>query len=292
MTIPRPWLPMLAVLAVAGPPLAATEDGSTEEEPRVWVLRFGFDGAVLADEHRAMLDEAAAALLEDASLRAQVVGHSDNQGPEPANLQVSWQRAEAVAAYLVQGRGIAPDRISLEAEGSHKPVAANETRAGRLRNRRVVVALRAANSADRRRQDGTWILRFDFGGAELSAAHRALLAEVASELTRNPALGALVVGHSDSSGQEPINLEISRRRAEAVASHLALRWRIDQSRIRTQGKGSSRPVAPNDTHEGQRRNRRVVVVLKDPAAARPPTDAARDAGEVAADPETPPADAG
>lgn len=278
MTIPRLWLPMLAVLAVSGPRVAATAESATADEPRVWVLRFAFDGADLSDEHRTMLDEAAAALLEDASLRAQIVGHSDNQGPEPANLQISWQRAEAAAAYLIHGSGVAPDRVSLEAEGSRKPVASNETRAGRLRNRRVVVALRAANSADRRRQDDTWILRFDFGGAELSAVHRALLAEVASELTRNPALEAMVVGHSDSSGQEPVNLEISRRRAEAVASYLALRWGIDRSRIRTQGKGSSRPVAPNDTYEGQRRNRRAVVVLGVPAAEQPPTEGAREAG--------------
>jgi TonB family protein len=233
-------------------------------------LRFDLDVSRLSPPHHAMLDEAARALRADPGLSARIVGHSDDQGPEPDNLKMSRERAEAAKRYLTGQWGIAPERIAPEGKGSLKPVASNETPQGRLRNRRVVVALRQASGAARRRQSRTWVLRFELDGAELSVAHTALLEEVAQELTQNPALEALVVGHSYNSSQEPINLQVSLQRAEAIKSYLTRRLGIDERRIRTRGKGSLRPVASNETLEGQRRNRRAVVVLNEPAAAQEP----------------------
>lgn len=255
---------LLTILAVgsAAPRVAAAEPAAAEGERLVWVLRFDLGGIELSETHRVMLDEVAQALVEDPRLWAQIVGHSDSLGPEPVNLQVSRERAEAVAAYLARIRGITQKRMVTEAKGSLRPVAADETAEGQQRNRRVVVALQDEAAAERRRARGIWILRFDFGGSQLSSAAMALLNEVAGELRRDPDLEAVVVGHSDSLGQEPVNLQVSRERAESAKSYLTRREGIAGERIRTEGKGSLRPVASNETPEGQWRNRRVVIALE------------------------------
>ena len=259
---------LLTTLAIGSVAAAAAQTETTaggEQKPRVWILRFDLGGSQLSESHRAMLDEVTRALAEDPAVRVRIVGHSDSLGPEPVNLQVSRQRAEAVAAYLLRVRGIAANRMVTEAKGSLKPVATNQTEEGRQRNRRVVVALLDDAAAERRRAKGVWVVHFDFGGSSLSTAATALLDEVARELRRDLDLRALVVGHSDNTGQEPINLELSRQRAEAAKNYLTRQRAIDGRRIRTRAKGSLKPVASNETPEGQRRNRRAVIVLETPS---------------------------
>ena len=294
------WCAALALAVAVTPWPAAAQEPAADVDPegRVWVFRFDFGGDQITDTHRAMLDEVARALESNPRLAAKVVGHSDSLGSEQANLQFSRLRAEAVTAYLTGDRGIAEHRIVTEAKGSLKPVASNETLEGQGRNRRVVVALRQETGAARRKAKGTWVLRFDLGGSRLSSENIALLSEVARELRYNSDLEALIVGHSDSIGQEPLNFQISRARAETAKNYLSRTLGIDEQRIVTQAKGSSRPVASNDTPEGQRRNRRAVIVLKstraeeaEPAAAaleEQPTEASEstpEAEEVVADTE-------
>lgn len=74
-----------------------------------------------------------------------------------------------------------------------------------------------------------------------------------------------IIGHTDSKGAESYNLELSRKRAEAVKQWLVDREGINQERIETIGKGESEPVAPNtkadgsDNPEGRQKNRRVEI---------------------------------
>jgi OmpA-OmpF porin, OOP family len=67
-----------------------------------------------------------------------IAGHTDNRGREAANLALSHARAETVAKAL-QDAGVGADRIRAEGYGSQKPVADNNTRAGRQQNRRVTL---------------------------------------------------------------------------------------------------------------------------------------------------------
>ena len=69
-----------------------------------------------------------------------VIGHTDSQGSEMTNLQLSISRAEAVAEYLRQ-RGIALERLSADGHGEAEPLASNATEEGRMRNRRVELIL-------------------------------------------------------------------------------------------------------------------------------------------------------
>lgn len=87
------------------------------------------------------LDEVVAILNEDAALKLDIEGHTDNTGTDKVNNPLSQNRAKAVYDYLV-GKGIDAARLSSEGYGSSKPVADNKTAAGRTLNRRVEMKLK------------------------------------------------------------------------------------------------------------------------------------------------------
>ncbi|MEM9756630.1 MAG: OmpA family protein [Pseudomonadota bacterium] len=70
-----------------------------------------------------------------------------------------------------------------------------------------------------------------------------------------------VVGHTDSTGSDAYNLDLSTRRAAAVAGIL-LEEGVDPARVTSTGQGEFQPVATNDTAEGRQQNRRVEVIIR------------------------------
>jgi outer membrane protein OmpA-like peptidoglycan-associated protein len=75
-----------------------------------------------------------------------------------------------------------------------------------------------------------------------------------------------IMGHTDSDGSDAYNLDLSRRRAQAVGNHLVGKG-VASMRIVTEGFGERYPVAPNDTVEGKQLNRRVELRLSPLTAA-------------------------
>ena len=98
---------------------------------------------------------------------------------------------------------------------------------------------------------------FTFDSEELSSDAEALLDEVAARLQQYPDVNLLVEGHTDASGDEAYNLDLSQRRAQAAADYLIGKG-VDASRLQVEGLGSSKSVADNATAEGREANRRVV----------------------------------
>jgi OmpA-OmpF porin, OOP family len=74
--------------------------------------------------------------------RAEVSGHTDNDGKNAANISLSKERAEFVKAYLNSKGNIATDRMDVAGYGPSKPIADNKTKEGKAQNRRVEVALK------------------------------------------------------------------------------------------------------------------------------------------------------
>lgn len=72
------------------------------------------------------------------NLKVEVSGHSDNQGNQAQNLQLSYARAEVVREYLIM-LGIEPERIVARGYGDMQPIASNATEQGRAQNRRVEI---------------------------------------------------------------------------------------------------------------------------------------------------------
>jgi len=95
----------------------------------------------LPDEAKARLDEVVAQLKGDTknNVFIEIEGHTDNLGSPQGNYQLGLERAEAVKRYLYMQHQIPLHKISVISYGEEKPVAPNNTRAGRAQNRRVVV---------------------------------------------------------------------------------------------------------------------------------------------------------
>jgi chemotaxis protein MotB len=81
-------------------------------------------------------------------------------------------------------------------------------------------------------------------------------------LQKNPNLKLEIDGFTDSVGDAAHNLDLSKRRAQAVASVLASQFGVESARLTVNGFGSAQPIASNDTPEGRAANRRVEFVKK------------------------------
>jgi outer membrane protein OmpA-like peptidoglycan-associated protein len=99
-------------------------------------LFFDFDAYTLRDKSKTELKKIVTFLQRYPELRIEVEGHTDNVGNSGYNQSLSENRAKAVYAFLVQA-GIAEDRIASKGYGMSKPIATNETEAGRQQNRRI-----------------------------------------------------------------------------------------------------------------------------------------------------------
>ena len=82
------------------------------------------------------LDRIVQLLKENATLKIEIIGHTDNVGKSSDNLKLSASRAQSVVAYLA-ARGIDPGRLIAKGLGDTQPVASNNTEAGRSQNRRT-----------------------------------------------------------------------------------------------------------------------------------------------------------
>ncbi|WP_316195377.1 OmpA family protein [Bradyrhizobium sp. SZCCHNRI3052] len=101
---------------------------------------------------------------------------------------------------------------------------------------------------------------FDTDKATMKPESRPTLEQIAQLLAGQPQLSVFIVGHTDNQGSYDYNLDLSRRRAEAVAAELSRSYRIAPARLRTAGVGLLAPVGSNATDAGRALNRRVELV--------------------------------
>ena len=99
---------------------------------------------------------------------------------------------------------------------------------------------------------------------------RQTLEEVAGVLDEYDKTAIIVQGHTDSTGSEEYNQDLSERRADSVERYLASLG-VDGDRLATMGFGETAPVASNDSESGRQQNRRVDILLR--AKAGPVRDA-------------------
>jgi peptidoglycan-associated lipoprotein len=103
-------------------------------------VSFAFNASELSPDAQALVDELAEKVKADnRGLWIEVDGHTDATGDPAYNKALGLKRAEAVRDYLYQAHGIPLHRISVYSFGEEQPVADNNSRDGRARNRRVVV---------------------------------------------------------------------------------------------------------------------------------------------------------
>jgi outer membrane protein OmpA-like peptidoglycan-associated protein len=107
---------------------------------------------------------------------------------------------------------------------------------------------------------------FDINSAALKPQAQSVLAQTADVMVRYPDSDLLVKGHTDSTGSERYNQELSERRAKSVQNFLIAKG-VAAQRITAIGFGMTMPVASNDTPDGREKNRRVEIEIKPRAAA-------------------------
>ena len=103
-------------------------------------ITFGFDSSALQPQFYPVLDDVAATLGEYNQTIVEVAGHTDSKGTDAYNQQLSERRADSVGDYLMS-KGLMRDRFIITGAGESRPVATNETDAGRALNRRVEITL-------------------------------------------------------------------------------------------------------------------------------------------------------
>jgi outer membrane protein OmpA-like peptidoglycan-associated protein len=124
----------------------------------------------------------------------------------------------------------------------------------------TVDAASLANDINRTGHASVYGIYFDTGKADVKPESDATLKEVAKLLQGDPMLKLYVVGHTDNVGTLASNMDLSRRRANAVTQLLTTKYGVAAARLSAQGDGPTAPVASNDSEDGRAKNRRVELV--------------------------------
>jgi len=103
-------------------------------------ITFDFDRSDIKPEFRPVLDNVARTLTEFNQTIVEVAGHTDSVGSDSYNQALSERRASAVASFL-SSRGVMQQRMIIVGAGESRPIASNNTEAGRAQNRRVEITL-------------------------------------------------------------------------------------------------------------------------------------------------------
>ncbi|MEO1203931.1 MAG: OmpA family protein [Pseudomonadota bacterium] len=222
---------LAAVLSLVVCSLSAADDASRETAASV-----GMD--IQAVPELAERLEAVAATLSSGEVTATASGVSIRGVTER---EADWQQA------MAELEAVAPDdlpvRTSVLPIDTQKPVA--------LICREVFVASTREP------------IRFQLAGDTLRSASYAALHRLVEFAADCPDARITIVGHSDSVGDPAFNLDLSRRRAGAVARFLTDRG-VAADRLEVRGAGASEPVADNATSYGRRQNRRIEFRLTIP----------------------------
>ncbi len=102
---------------------------------------------------------------------------------------------------------------------------------------------------------------FDFNKAEIKPEYHAKLDELGAMMEKETSSRLVLAGYTDGVGSEGYNLELSKKRAEAVRDYLLSKFKIEKDRLSLNWYGKADPIASNQTPEGRAANRRVIGVL-------------------------------
>lgn len=103
-------------------------------------------------------------------------------------------------------------------------------------------------------------ISFDTGRADIKPNLRPILDQFAGGLQNQPNTEVRIIGHTDNTGSDSLNDQLSVQRAQSAKQYLAARG-VDPNRIIIAGRGEREPVADNRTDAGRAQNRRVEIFL-------------------------------
>ncbi|HLN09554.1 MAG TPA: OmpA family protein, partial [Xanthobacteraceae bacterium] len=223
-----------------------------------------------AATHQAILDG-----VRRTFVAAQVADHLEVAGGAPERfgaaatvLLAQLARLDAGAVTISDtGADIAGDALYGRAAEQVAAAIANDMPAG-FQTKSQVAVKSAAGKVDAPACQQLFVdllskgeIRFDTGRAAIDKDSTAILDNLVAFAMRCPQSAIEVSGHTDNTGSDDANQDLSGRRAQAVVDYLVAAG-LDAGRLRATGLGSSRPIASNDTADGHARNRRIEFEVK------------------------------
>ncbi|MDX8392112.1 MAG: OmpA family protein [Mariprofundaceae bacterium] len=154
------------------------------------------------------------------------------------------------AAGGAVGAGVGRYMDKQQAEFEQQLAAEQQTHAieiDRLRNENLKITMSSEVS-------------FDLGSAQIKSAFARSLDKVADILNRYHRTTVKIIGHTDDTGSDAYNQNLSEKRARSVAFYLEDQG-VDSRRFRTQGRGEMQPRASNASEAGRQLNRRVEMLI-------------------------------
>jgi len=152
--------------------------------------------------------------------------------------------------------GVSSNKIYSENRLDRQTLSTEATREGHARNNRIEVALYA--TAPLHLQDLK--IQFALDSDKILPQYNSRLQSFARMLQRNPRLKVTIVGHTDRRGGYAYNMDLSKRRAEAVKRRLTALG-VGAERIRTEGRGYTQPLVSGKNDAAYKKNRRIEAVI-------------------------------
>lgn len=106
-------------------------------------------------------------------------------------------------------------------------------------------------------------ISFNTGKSDIAPNFRSILDRFAASLNENRATTVTIIGHTDNTGSEAINMPLSRDRAAHTRDYLVARG-VAANRIIAEGRSSHEPLVANDSAANRARNRRVEIFVAEP----------------------------
>ena len=186
-------------------------------------------------------------------------------------LDVPVIKARGKLAWKIGGRSIDTEDTAVILDDERFPLfidqhSAAETTASRIRFSKITYPSEGGTDSleggllEKRRVD-VYGIYFDFNSDRIRKESEPVLNEIGAIMKKYPDWRLRIAGHTDSvGGNGDSNLQLSRRRGEAVRLALVERFGIGADRLSAAGFGAGVPIDTNDTPEGRARNRRVELV--------------------------------
>lgn len=216
---------------------------------------------------RPELDSLAGYLLAHPGKRLNILGYYSSAETNTTTYpDLGIARAEGIKQYLVS-KGLGAERISTSSEQLDTlAMSADSVRGGINFIFKEPIPTTEQGLANAQKYEGVFKpmdLYFPTGSANYikTDANQQFVEEAQKFLAENPDKKLLLTGHTDNEGDDAMNMNLSKERAEVVKKQLTSLG-ISAAQLTTDAKGETQPKESNDTPEGRRANRRVAIVVQ------------------------------